>query len=99
MSGRPRGEIRQALLQAAERIAGDQGEVTWREAAAASQVGWAAAKQTFKDMARAGELVAVGEKRVPGICRPMRTFRPQRRGGWVTGGVSLGDVLAGWVKG
>lgn len=100
MSGRPRGEIRQVLVQAVETLADQHGSCTWREAAAFAQVGFAVAKQTFKDMARAGELEPIGQKPVQGSCRPMKLYAPRRRrGGWVTAGPALGDVLAGWVRG
>lgn len=102
MSGRPPGEIHQALVSAAERLvqqqAPDQAGVTWRELGAAAQVGFAAAKQYAKDLARAGHFEVVGEKHVPGSCRPMRLYVPRRRSSFVMGGATLGDVLSGWVK-
>lgn len=93
--GRPPGEIRQALAQAADAL----GQATWRELGAKACVGFDVARQYAKDMAAAGDLEIVGTTRVPGVCRPMRVYAPRRRSGWVTQGASLGDVLSGWVKG
>ncbi len=95
---RPRGEIRQALADAAERLHEQLGPVTWRDMAAAACVGFAAAKATARNMEAAGELAVQGTKRVPGVCRPMKLYAP-RRGGWVHQGAPLADAMRGWVKG
>ena len=57
LSGRPAGEIRQALRTAAEALAELQGGCAWRDAAQTACVGFAAARQTMENMERAGELV------------------------------------------
>lgn len=102
MSGRPPGEIRQAMVSAAERLVQQQGAeqlgVTWRDIGAAAQVGFAAARQYAKDLAKAGQFEVVGEKRVPGSCRPMRLYAPRRRDSFVMGGAELGDVLSRWAR-
>lgn len=69
---RPRGEIRQALSDVAHEV----GRGTWRTYAARACVGFSAAKQTVRDMARAGELEVVGTQAVPGVCRPMLVYAP-----------------------
>lgn len=74
--GRPQGEIRQALSAAI----GELGAGTWRELAAHAQVGFSAAKQTVRDMVRAGELAPDGEVRVAGSNRPMVRLVPASRG-------------------
>ena len=56
---RPTGEVRQALLQAAQ-----QGPGTLRQLAQRAQVGWDAARHTVPNMSRAGILRKVGEERV-----------------------------------
>jgi len=95
--GRPPGEIRQALASAAEALLPVQGPATWRELAAAACVGFSAAKTTARNMEAAGELAAVGTRRVPGVCRPMKLYAP-RRGSFVAG-AALGDVLGRWARG
>ncbi len=80
---RPRGEIREALLSSAEAIAREQAQqsveptgLTWREMAVRAKVGLELGCTTAKNMARAGELVAVGERSEPGVNRPMRLYLP-----------------------
>lgn len=64
-----RGEVRLALAQAAESF-GAHG-ATWRQLAAAAQVGWDAARMTVENMVRAKQLVVVGTATVDGCFRPM----------------------------
>jgi len=78
---RPRGEIRRALGQAAWEAAVDHAvrgarAPTFRDLARRACVGFGAARQTVKDMARAGELQRVGQARVEGSRRPMTTYLP-----------------------
>lgn len=64
---RPRGEVRQALLDAAVQLQAERGACNWRDLAAAAQVGTELAHTTVRNMARAGDLVRVGhEKRAGG---------------------------------
>ena len=93
----PRGEIRQVLGGAFERLAQQQGHATWRDVAAAACVGFAAAKHTTKNMVKAGELEPVAHVRVPGSKRPMVAYRPRKATGWVAGGVGLNDVMRAWA--
>jgi hypothetical protein len=83
LSGRPAGEIRQALRRAFLKLASARmaegahvARITWREAAAVAAVGWDAAKRTAENMARAGELVATGPVRTPGVSRAMVGYMP-----------------------
>jgi len=71
---RPRGDIRQALAQAAQALHVERGAFTWREVAQAAQVGYTAARQTVKNMQQAGELVRCGRRKVPGVCRPVNLY-------------------------
>jgi len=72
---RPRGEVRQALSDAAQALAAAK----WREMAMQAQVGFCVARETVKNMARAGELVPAGSRRVPGARRPMTVYAPVRQ--------------------
>jgi hypothetical protein len=82
---RPQGEIRQALAGAAERLVMERGlvvdgtavdGVTWRDMAAAAQVGWDVARETVKNMANAGELARIGRTKPAGSDRWMTVFVP-----------------------
>lgn len=93
---RPRGTIRQALAVAARDIATERGAgFTWRDVAQRAQVGWAAARQGVKDMARAGELHRVGCEPRPEARRPMTLFAPDERG---SGTVALDTLLRTWSR-
>ena len=70
---RPRGEVRQAIAQAAQSQARC---FTWQDLAQHAGVGFAAARETVRNMARAGELMVVGELRVDGVRRPMVHYAP-----------------------
>jgi len=102
---RPAGDIRQALRQAAERLAQQQDGVTWRELAEAAQVGYTAARATVDNMARAGELPVIGQAKrahsrrwmtLYGAPQPGSTGRP---GGWTHGATSGLDALQVAVQG
>lgn len=96
---RPRGEIRLALGDAAWQVARERAEGgTWRELAQRACVGFDAAKQTVKDMARAGELVITGTARVPGVARLVNRYAPaealaQQR----TAPAELATVMRSWT--
>ena len=97
--GRPQGEVRRALMDAAARIAEGQPGATWRELASAAQVGYAVAKATHRNMVRAGELEPVDEVRTPNNNRPMVRYRPAQSRGFATattGFDPLGSVMRSW---
>ena len=75
---RPRGEIRAALSEASQRM---PTPFTWRDLAIKACVGFDAARQSVRDMQRAGELVQQHDyARVPGVNRPMALYaRPEVR--------------------
>ncbi|MBX3605347.1 MAG: hypothetical protein KF788_08750 [Piscinibacter sp.] len=96
-----RTEVRDALARAAEELwERTQGTgATWRDMAVHACVGFGAARDTAKNMAVAGELQVVGQRSVPGVCRPMRLYAPRRRGFVQGGGAALDQALRGWVRG
>lgn len=74
---RPRGEIREALHGAASSLLQQRGTGgTWRELAELACVGFAAARNTVQNMARAGDLEICGEVAVEGARRPMALYAP-----------------------
>jgi hypothetical protein len=78
---RPRGEIRSALFEAAERLAQVVDGVavdgpTWRDLAEAAQVGYDDARRTVENMARAGELVRIGSAKAPDSPHWMGVYVP-----------------------
>lgn len=96
---RPRGEIRAALSAAAlamSPVAEARG-VTYLELAAAAQVGYDVARNTVKDMVKAGELMPVGDRQVPGIKRPLRTYAVRQAANDDTAQMCLGHAMRGWV--
>ena len=94
---RPPGEIRCALLNAAQVLYAERGEaITWRDLASHAKVGFFAARQAVKDMARAGELVRVGTRAVPGSRRPMTTYAPIPRE--ASGPPALEALMRTWSR-
>ena len=95
--GRPRGEVRQVLAQAAQALHAERGGATWRDLAQHACVGFAKARETVQDMRRAGELQAVDTVRVGHASRPMVRYAPAAS--WVTNWGSpatLDVVLRTW---
>lgn len=87
---RPRGEIREALATAARALHAEQGAATWREIAARAQVGYGAAHDTIRNMARSGELADVGGHKPPGSDRYHRLYEPAQRANFAT--ATTGDL-------
>lgn len=71
---RPRGEVRQAVADAAGTLVLQRGCFTGRDVAQCAQVAFEKARLTLKDMVRAGELVVIGEAVAPGVCRPLNVY-------------------------
>ena len=95
------GEVRQALLQAAHDLAGPNKCGILLELAAHSQVGFAAANNTLKNMVRDGDLVIVRKRPVLHCTKPVAEYAPAdaaddvRRGaGWV----DLARCVGGWAR-
>jgi len=96
---RPRGEIRAALSAAAlamSPVAEARG-ITYLELAVTAQVGFELARTTVKDMVKAGELVPVGDRQVPGIKRPLRTYTVRQAANDASAAIPLDRALRGWV--
>lgn len=74
---RPQGEIRRALSEAAKALKAEQRNATWRDIAQRACVGLLEGRRTVENMARAGELQAVGRVRVAHSSRPMVDYAPR----------------------
>ncbi len=70
------GEIRQALLSAAQELAAPERAPTLAEMAARAQVGLKAATYTVKNMKRCGELTVPRTRRVAYRNRPVAEYAP-----------------------
>lgn len=99
--GRPPGEIRQALMQAARTHVQPHRAPTLMELASVAQVGRVAAMNTVKNMVRSGELEIVRRRWVAHSAKPVAEYAPAdapddcRHGhGWV----DLGRCVAGWAR-
>lgn len=66
---RPRGEIREAIHGALMQLGSGGAAAAVRQLAEASQVGYDVARQTLRDMARAGEAQVVGYDKPQGSNR------------------------------
>lgn len=102
---RPRLEVRAVVADAARELV-SQGRVgvTWREVAHHTQVAAGIARETFKNMARAGELARVGTAAQAGARRPMTLYAPATQPATAEGDdvpplLVLDDVLRGWLPG
>jgi hypothetical protein len=94
---RPRGEIRAVLSSALAEL--PSLGFTWRDAAVHTGVGFAAARVTLENMARAGEVVRAGTLPVPGAARPMVRYRsPQPQSAAAAGPAGLEHVLRSWAE-
>ena len=76
MSGRPAGEIRQAMWGAALQLHAERGSFTHAQLAERALVGYDVARVTCKNMAAAGELVRVGRDKPAGARVWMTLFEP-----------------------
>ncbi len=74
--GRPSGDVRQALLQAAQALATPERGATVRELAAQGCVGLAVAVHTVKHMRAAGVLRIARLRRVAYRNRPVAEYEP-----------------------
>lgn len=108
---RPAGEIRHALANAAEllvleRIAQPIVTVTgakvagghWREIAQRACVGWDIARDTIKNMARAGHLRPLGFVRVSWSKRPLAVYAPAGYVMHESAPFALDDCMRSWLQ-
>lgn len=96
LTGRPRGEVRQAIGAAARAYTAEGRLATVRELAERAGVGLAAARQCVSNMLRDGELAAAGTKAVPGVNRPVLLLVPAAAVATEPAGRDLARLLAGW---
>lgn len=88
-TGRPRGEIRQAVANAAQALARERAAAplrgldgqplvgaTWPELMRRSLTSWDQSAQVIKDMVRGRELAKLGRVRVDGYQRPLTVYAP-----------------------
>lgn len=95
---RPAGEVRQALLQAAEALAQPGRGPTLQELAAKACVGLVTARRTVDNMRRAGQLTKLpAGRRVAYRNRPVAEYAPAQPVAQGEGFVDLGDVLRVWA--
>lgn len=73
---RPAGEVRVALFRACSQLATPDRSPTLREMAMRACVGFDAARSTVRDMARAGQIRQVRERRVDYRNRPVAEYAP-----------------------
>lgn len=95
---RPAGEVRQALLRAAEALAQPGQGPTLQELAAKACVGMAVARHTVGNMTRAGQLRKLPQgRRVAYRNRPVAEYAPAQQVHQGEGFVDLGAVLQVWA--
>ena len=96
---RPRGEIRLALCQAAQALHQECGAFTWVQVAERAQVGYSFARRHVDNMARAGDLVRVGQDKPAGSRVWMTLYEPAEAAP-VEGEAALADldrVVRSWA--
>jgi hypothetical protein len=73
--------------------------LTWRDLAEHTQVGFDVARQTVRNMERAGELCVVGQRPVDGAMRPMNLYAPAEPAPMKTETTAaLSDLLQIWAR-
>lgn len=94
-SGRPRSDVRDALLEAAQVLALAHGGATWPEIVAQSglQLGREAGRVHVQNMLRAGDLERCGDRAVEGSRRPMGLYAPRQ----AQPAAALIDVIRWWA--
>lgn len=95
---RPRGEIRLALSQAAQALHQECGAFTWVQVAEKARVGYAAARMSVDNMARAGELVRVGRSKPAESRVWMTLFEPASQQESEAVGADLQQVVRNWAE-
>lgn len=97
---RPAGEVRQALMQAAQDLCSGGAGVTLSELADKSCVARDSARRCIDNMRRAGHLQVVGSRRVDYRNRPVAEYAPVDPDAPVIGEgwVNLGNCLSGWAR-
>ncbi len=88
------GEVTHALMVAAACMCQETG-YTWRDLAAAAQVGWDDARRACDNLHRAGRLVVIGSHKPPHCNRWMRLYALPAPA--VVPVCELTAVMAAWV--
>ncbi len=76
LAGRPAGEVRQALLSAAQDLATPERGPTLSELATRAQVGLPAARRTVDNLTRAGQLMVARTRTVDYRNKPVAEYQP-----------------------
>lgn len=101
-TGRPAGEIRQALLQACHQLQTPDRAPTVRELAAAACVGVDLARRTLDNMRRAKLVSIVRSRRVDYRNRPVAEYTTsgiwQGGSGHASGSHALANILQTWGR-
>ncbi len=96
-AGRPVGDVRLALLQAAAALSAPDHSPTLKELAAHACVGHAAARMAVSNMRRAGQLVIVRLRPVAYRRRPVAEYAPSVADGQAAGPF-LQALMGAWVN-
>ncbi len=94
---RPAGDIRLALLKAADELSTPERSPTMLELAMHAQVGFLAARKTVENMRRAGVLRIVRTRRVEYRNRPVAEYcTPARLASLGVKPLALREIMAAW---
>lgn len=77
--GRPCGEVRRAIIEAADRLTTPSRAPTMRELCISACVGWDAGKQTIENLVRYGVLVVVRTRQVEYRGREVAEYAVSRK--------------------
>ncbi len=94
---RPAGEVRVALMDAAIALARPNKGATMRELAQVACVGVDAARRTVENMARAGQLRRLQNRRVAYRNRPVAEYVPAEIVDQSNGYVDIASVCKAWA--
>lgn len=100
-SGRPAGEVRRALYNAAAELVTADKAPTMRELANKACVGVNTARRTVSNMVRAGQLQQVGERTVSHCSKQVAEYAPMGRpehGVYAAGCVDFSGLTAAWSQ-
>lgn len=98
VTGRPLGEVAQAIIRAARKHCTDDQCPTLSELAMHAGVGHGAAMQTVKNLTRSGHLSPVRSRKVAGRNRPAMEYAPRVEEPMAgAGSVVLAACLSRWM--
>jgi hypothetical protein len=73
---RPRGEIRELFVATLPQLVAERGAINCRQLAAATCVGFEAARRTLDNMVEAGEVAVVGQEKPAGSRHWLNLYEP-----------------------